>query len=638
MVKGGRELQRSPEHLEAVAKGMNQLVEELVQQQQSDGRWIFCFESGAMTDAYMLLLYEIFGTGRPEYREGMAQRLLSLSDHGIWRAYPDEKEGSASATMEASVALVAAGFKEASDPLIQNSQAFVREQGGIDGVGSLTKVAMILTGLHKWPENAQIPIKILLLPRWFPINFFDFVGFTRAHIAPILLASHRKFSVRLPRGPQDLTQWIGAGGIREHGETSALEQKIEELLPHLNLSVSGGRRDRLVEERGLRFILDRIEPDGTLYSYFSTTFLMFFALMAMGYRRNHPILQRALNGLERFYLPVKGGLHLQETSSTVWDTALISYALQEAGMTAEDPVIQKAGSYLLSRQQTRLGDWALRNHGVAPGGWGFSDINTINPDVDDTSYNLRALGPWARKNAQVYPAWARGARWELSMQNRDGGWSAFEKNTDKKWPKILLPKSDAQTVWTDPSTADLTGRTLEWIGNHLGWKRGHPVVDRAASFLMKEQEPNGSWFGRWGITYIYGTWAALTGLSSVGFRQGHPTIDKGIQWLLSVQQEDGGWGESCASDVEQKYIPLQMSTPVQTAWAVDALIQLHEAPTPALEAGIRRLLQLCEHPGEEAEYPTGGGLSGQFYIHYHSYRYVWPLTALSHYRRKYGGK
>ncbi|EGK14829.1 prenyltransferase/squalene oxidase repeat-containing protein [Kroppenstedtia eburnea] len=632
-------MQRSPEHLQAAANGANQMIGELTRQQQTDGRWIFCFESGVMSDAYMLLLYEIFGTGRREYREGMAQRLLSLSDNGIWRSYPDEKGGSVTATLEASIALVAAGYKELSDPLIQNSQAFVREQGGMAAAGSLTRVAMILTGLHRWPDNSQIPIKLFLLPWWFPINFFDFVGFTRVHVAPILLASNRKFSVRLPRGPRDLALWNGEGGTSHDSARSVqLEGKIDEFLPHLRLSASGGRLDRLVEERGLRFILDRIEPDGTLYSYFSTTFLMIFALMAMGYRRDHPVILRAISGLERFYLPVKGGLHLQETTSTVWDTALISYALQEAGMTADDPVIQKAGGYLLSRQQTRLGDWALRNPGVAPGGWGFSDINTINPDVDDTSYNLRALGPLARMNRQVYQSWARGARWELSMQNRDGGWSAFEKNTDKKWPKILLPKSDAQTVWTDPSTADLTGRTLEWVGNHLGWKRGHPVVDRAASFLVKNQEPDGSWFGRWGINYIYGTWAALTGLTSVGFRRGHPAIDKGVQWLLSVQHEDGGWGESCNSDVVRKYVPLKMSTPVQTAWAVDALVAVHDAPTPAIEAGVHRLLQLCEHPGEPAEYPTGGGLSGQFYIYYHSYRYVWPLTALSHYRRKYAEK
>lgn len=590
-----------------------------------------------MTDAYMLLLYEILGIGRKEIREGLAQRLLSLSDNGIWKLYSDEKEGNVSATMEASLALVAAGFKELSDPLIRNSQAFVREQGGMEAAGSLTKVMLTLTGLNGWPHHAQVPVKLFLLPWWFPISFFDFVGFTRAHVAPILLASHRQFSIRLPRGPVDVTPWIGESGTGKRSVTLAeLERKIDELLPRM--SISGSGLDRLAEEQGLRFIVNRVESDGTLYSYFSTTFLMIFGLMAVGYRRDHPFLLQAIKGVERFLFPVEGGLHLQETTSTVWDTALISYALQESGMTADDPVIRKAGRYLLSRQQVRYGDWALRNPGVPPGGWGFSDINTINPDLDDTSYSLRALGSWAKVDSRVRQAWDQGARWALSMQNRDGGWSAFEKNTDKKWPKLLLPAMDAQTVWTDPSSIDLTGRMLEWIGNHLGWKRGHPTVERAVRFLVKGQESDGSWFGRWGIAYIYGTWAALTGLSAVGYQKGHTFVDRGVRWLLSVQNADGGWGESCRSDVIRNYVPLKVSTAVQTAWAVDALVAVHDSTTPSIEAGVRRLLELCEDPGETVKYPTGGGLSGQFYIHYHSYRYIWPLIALSHYREKYEKK
>ncbi|EGK14830.1 squalene--hopene cyclase, partial [Desmospora sp. 8437] len=341
------------EHLQAASERMHQLVEELTRQQQADGRWIFCFESGPMTDAYMLLLYEIFGTGKKEFREGIAGRLLSLSDNGIWRLYPDEKKGSISATMEASFALVAAGFKDPSDPLIQNSQAFVREQGGVAATGSLTKVMLTLVGQFNWPDlEPQVPIKVFLLPWWFPISFFDFVGFTRCHAAPIVLASHRKFSRRLPRGPRNVTPWNGEAGGRDVTPFTGLERKIDELLPYPPPSISGGGMDQLAEERGIRFILDRVEPDGTLYSYFSTTFLMIFSLMAVGYPRNHPVLQRAMSGLEGFLYPVKGGLHLQETTSAVWDTALITYALQEAGVPADTAVIRKGCNYLLSRQHS----------------------------------------------------------------------------------------------------------------------------------------------------------------------------------------------------------------------------------------------------------------------------------------------
>ncbi|SMO37417.1 terpene cyclase/mutase family protein [Melghirimyces algeriensis] len=625
-----------PEQIRGVSQAIDHLVQELIEKQQKDGRWTFCFESGPMTDSYMLLLYEILGLGKSEIREGLAERILSLSDQGVWKLYSDEKDGNVSATMESSLALVATGFKDPSDPVIKKSQNFVREQGGIDAMGSLTKVMLTLTGYNGWPHHAQVPVKIFLLPWWFPISFFDFVGFTRVHVAPILLASHREFTLKLPRGPVDATAWTGTRPeeVKRKEPLRDLEQKIHQLLPHA--TVNGNDLSRLAEKRGLRFILTRRESDGTLYSYFSSTFLMVFGLMALGYPRNHPVIVQAINGLEHFLMPVKGGLHLQETTSTVWDTALISYALQEAGVSAQHPAIQKGVRYLLSRQHVRYGDWALRNPGESPGGWGFSDINTMNPDLDDTSYSLRALGPSTRMDYQIFESWNRGGRWALSMQNRDGGWSAFEKNTDKKWPKVLLPATDARTVWTDPSTNDLTGRMLEWIGNHLGWKQGHPVVDRAVRFLLRNQESDGSWFGRWGIAYIYGTWAALTGLTAVELKHRDDSIRRGVDWLLSIQNKDGGWGESCESDVQRKYIPLNRSILVQTAWAVDALVAVYDRPVPALEAGVFRLLEMVKNMDSLEKYPTGGGLAGQFYIYYHSYPYIWPLVALSHYQKKFG--
>ncbi|GGE18508.1 sporulenol synthase [Marinithermofilum abyssi] len=625
-------------HIDGIRREIDRLCRELIRRQGSDGRWSFCFESGPMTDAYMILLYRLFGWKREERVAQLARRLQRIGEKdGVWKLYPDEPEGNISATVEAAVGLMYAGVFQPDDPRVRQAREFVLSQGGLEKSGSLTKVMLTLIGLYDWSRHPRVPAELLLLPRWFPINFFDFVGFTRVHVAPILLASNRRFSCRLSGPKPDLDTWslnkptpadISSQTVRLHEEVEVLLRARKERRGWLH---------QVAMSKGERFILERIEPDGTLYSYFSSTFLMIFGLMAMGYPKNHPVLQRAMNGLEQLAFSVGEEVHVQETSSTVWDTALITFALQRGGVPPGHPAIRRAAGYLFSRQHIRYGDWALRNPGVFPGGWGFFDINTINPDLDDTSAALRAVAPTVLLNPAAYAGnWNRGVNWLLSMQNRDGGWSAFEKNTDKSWPRRLLPFEDAHTVWTDPSINDLTGRTLEFLGNHLGWRAVHPAVQRAVRFLRAHQEKDGSWFGRWGVAYIYGTWAALTGMASVGYGLQDPAVSKGVRWLESIQNKDGGWGESCRSDVVRRYVPLGGSTPSQTAWALDALIAVYDRPTPAIEAGIGCLLDMGQKEGGWMTYPTGAGLSGGFYIHYHSYRYIWPLLALAHYRDKYG--
>ncbi|MDR6226844.1 squalene--hopene cyclase [Desmospora profundinema] len=622
--------------MDGVKEEIRRLTKFLISRQQPDGRWRFCFESGPMTDSYMILLYRLFGK-KTNAIHHLAQRIRSLGgDDGVWKLYADEKNGNLSATVESVISLLYAGAVKPNHPIVRRAREYVMSRGGIKQAGSLTKVMLSLIGLYDWSNHQEVPAEILLLPWWLPLSFFDFVGFTRVHVAPILLASDRRFSKRLPGPHVNFSDWMGKDASLSHllRKSEQLQYEVEVLLSRMPKKTGLLKAGAL--QRGERFILKRIEPDGTLYSYFSSTFLMVFGLMALGYSKRHPIFIRAIKGLERFLFPVKQGWHLQETTSTVWDTSLITFALQEAGLPPDHAAVRKGIYYLLRRQHTRYGDWALRNPGVLPGGWGFSDINTLNPDLDDTSASLRAIAPVFRRNPSTFErSWNRGVDWLLSMQNRDGGWSAFEKNTDKSWPRRLLPFEDAHTVWTDPSTNDLTGRTLEFVGKELGWKWDHPVVQKAAQFLERSQEANGSWFGRWGISYIYGTWAALTGLASAGYPRSHPTVEKGIRWLKSIQNKDGGWGESCRSDILRTYIPLRGSTPSQTAWALDALIAWHQKPTPEIDAGIRCLLDMAQKNGWFMRYPTGGGLSGEFYIHYHSYRYIWPLITLSHYRKKY---
>lgn len=274
---------------------------------------------------------------------------------------------------------------------------------------------------------------------------------------------------------------------------------------------------------------------------------------------------------------------------------------------------------------------------VKPGGWGFSESNSIHPDVDDTTAALRAITYSAAENPLVRQSWDRGLEWTLGMQNRDGGWPAFEKNKTKG---ILtsFPMDGAEAAAIDPSTPDLTGRTLEFLGSRAGMTKDHPQVKRGVQWLKLMQRDDGSWYGRWGVCYIYGTWAAITGMKATGVPSSDKHIQRAKAWLESIQHKDGGWGESCYSDQEKKYVPLSFSTPSQTAWALESLICIEDKPTPAIDLGIMALLELMNEEEDDSSktYPTGVGLPGNFYIHYHSYRWIWPLITLSRYQEKYG--
>ena len=354
----------------------------------------------------------------------------------------------------------------------------------------------------------------------------------------------------------------------------------------------------------------------------------------MGYPKNHPVIVKAIQGLKSLMYPLSAGLHLQNSTSTVWDTASLSYAMQVNLKIDTCKMLNKAQAYLLSRQHHHTSDWQLRNPHTEAGGWGFSDINTLTPDVDDTTAALRALAESAKARSSVLRAWQRGLNWLVSMQNSDGGWSAFERDTDKRILSALAVDG-AKATLTDPSSADLTGRTLEFLCNYAGYTLKHRAVERAVNWLLQHQEANGSWYGRWGVCYIYGTWAALTGLLAAGVDAGHPSIRRAVAWLLDKQNEDGGWGESCLSDTRHAYVPLGRSTISQTAWATDALIAVFSHTVPAIEQGVGFLVKEQHGCDWTNSYPTGGGLPGGFYIHFHSYNTVWTLLALGHYLQRF---
>ncbi|WP_085992242.1 squalene--hopene cyclase [Oceanobacillus senegalensis] len=624
---------------ENIEKEIARIVQTLKKDQTSDGSWDYAFETGISTDAYMIILLRTLEMEEEELIEALVQRILSKQEKdGSWKLFYDEKTGNLSATVEAYYALLYSGYLHEGNKEMQAARRIILSLGGLENVHMFTKIMLALTGQSKWPRFFPIPVEFILFPLAFPINLFDFSVYGRVNIVPIMILADKKYQKTTNRSP-DLSNLYRSSVTGENDDfnwnrgewrsfLSFLQKGIHHIvgLPAYIHSVS--------MQQAEKYMLDRIEPDGTLYSYFSSTFLMIFSLLSLGYQKNDPVIIRAVNGLKSMESQVDGHIHMQYTTANVWNTTLISYVMQDAGVSWQDPVIQKANNYLLTRQHHRYGDWMVHNPYSLPGGWGFSHVNTMNPDVDDTTAALRSIAELVHNDSVYQQAWDRGINWLFSMQNNDGGWPAFEKNVDKT---ILhhLPIEGAAFLLTDPSTADLTGRTLEFFGNFTNLSKNHPVIKNGVNWLVDHQEKDGSWYGRWGICYLYGTWAAITGMVSVGVSPQNTSIQRALKWLGDIQNSDGGWGESCKSDINQEYTPLGASTLTHTSWALDALIKASDQPTPEINAGVKFLLASSKKNDWTISYPKGQGMAGGFYIHYHSYRYIFPLLALNHYKKKF---
>ncbi|WHY22100.1 squalene--hopene cyclase [Paenibacillus sp. G2S3] len=624
--------------LSTVDHEIERLTAFLIDQQQQDGSWHFCFENGIVIDAYIIILFRILNVQNEALIRQLHDRILAEQQSaGFWQLYRDEEDGNLSTSVEAYYALLYSGYSKVKDAPILRAKHYIQSKGGIGKVTSiLTRVILAATGQSKWPlAISSIPLEVLLFPSYFPINYFEFSGYSRVHLTPMLIMADRRFTISTANAP-DLSDLIDTRFEEdEHASRGYLE--LQDVLQSGLKRLLGSPRHihEVSQAKAEQFMLQRIESDGTLYSYATSTILMVFALLALDYDQQHPLIKNAIDGLIAMQCRSEYKTTIQNSPSTIWDTALIAYALQEAQITDHHLTMKRAASYLLSRQQDKTADWSIHNPDTAPGGWGFSESNTINPDVDDTTAALRAIRSLSKTQPSFLESWNRGLNWVLSMQNKDGGWPAFEKNTNKE-TLTWLAIDGAKSAAIDPSEADLTGRTLEYLGNFAGLDTRNEFIERGVKWLIQHQEHDGSWYGRWGVCYIYGTWAAITGLQAVGMPTDHDTLQKGTNWLLSIQNSDGGWGESCHSDRLLKYVPLGESTPSQTAWALDALIAVQAEPTPAVDRGIQRLISSMNEIDWKSSYPTGAGLPGNFYSNYHSYRYIWPLLTLSHYRKKYG--
>ncbi|WP_075981737.1 squalene--hopene cyclase [Bacillus massilinigeriensis] len=618
---------------------MNEIVQKLRDNQSTNGSWGYPFETGISTDAYMIILLRTLEIHDEELIKELSKRILSKQgENGSWKLFADEDgEGNITSTVEAYYALSYSGYYNQTDDRLRKAKDFILSNGGLRKAHMFAKIMLALTGQYRWPSFFPVPVEVILLPTSFPINFYDFSVYGRANLTPLMILASKKFQIKTKKSPDlsdlivhreedDFFHWRDTQGVRKLFRL--LETGIKNII-----GLPQAIHSKAIH-RAKEYMLNHLEKDGTLYSYYSATFLMIFALLSLGHPKNDPIIIRAVDGLKAMKCSIHGHPHMQYTTAHVWNTSLISFCLQNAGLPSNDPMIEKAHQYLLTRQHNRFGDWSIHNPGVLPGGFGFSDINTINPDIDDTTASLRSIFRQKSSHPLYRDAWKKGLKWLYTMQNDDGGWPSFEKNVDKRFLN-QLPIEGGKFLLLDSSSSDLTGRTLEFIGTYTKLSKDHTIIRRGVQWLLKNQELDGSWYGRWGICYIYGTWSAVTGLRSVGLSSTHPSIQKAVNWLKNIQNDDGGWGESCKSDIYNSYIPLGSSHLTQTAWSLDALISASNVVTSEIEKGVSFLLNNIHRDEWMDSYPVGQGMGGGFYIHYHSYRYIYPLLALSNYKNKF---
>ncbi|WP_327294182.1 squalene--hopene cyclase [Streptomyces sp. NBC_01197] len=617
---------------DAAERAAERSVAYLLEAQDAQGWWKGDLETNVTMDAEDLLLRQFLGIQdeRTTKAAGQFIRGEQRAD-GTWATF-FEGPGELSTTIEAYVALRLAG-DEPDAPHMALASAFIRANGGVAASRVFTRIWLALFGWWKWDDLPELPPEMIFLPKWFPLNIYDFGCWARQTIVPLTVVSAKRPVRPAPfpldelhtdpadpnpaKRPAPLVSWDGAF------------QHLDKAL-HIYHKVAPRRLRKVAMNAAARWIIERQENDGCWGGIQPPAVYSVIALHLLGYDIDHPVLRAGLESLDRFAIWREDGARMIEAcQSPVWDTCLATIALADAGLSPDHPALVRAAEWMLDEEIDRPGDWAVRRPGLAPGGWAFEFHNDNYPDIDDTAEVALALRRVRLPDpARLEGAIARGVRWNLGMQSKDGGWGAFDADNTSPFPN-RLPFCDFGEV-IDPPSADVTGHVVEMLA--VEGKAHDPRTRRGIEWLLAEQEATGAWFGRWGVNYIYGTGSVVPALTAAGLPASHPAIRRAVSWLESVQNEDGGWGEDLRSYKDEEWIGHGASTPSQTAWALLALLAAGERENKAVERGVTWLTETQRQDGAWDEpYFTGTGFPWDFSINYNLYRQVFPLTALGRY-------
>ncbi len=617
--------------------------ENLLGLQRPEGYWIgeLMVDSTLVSD--MVAYHHWNGKIDAEWQRKAVNHIFSMQlPDGGWNIYsggPVE----VSATIKAYLALKLSGVS-VTDPRMLEAREVALHLGGVPRMNTFSKLYLALLGLYPWEYVPTIPCEVLLLGKWFHVNFWDMSNWSRAMLVPLAIINHFKPTRRVD---VDLDELYPEGF---HERDLALAPDPERLswrnfflwLDRLHKFAEWFAEHKIHPFRKMalkkceNWMIERFEGSDGLGAIFPAMLNSLIALQALGYPDNHPQVVRATHELKKLEHETADSVRIEPCFSPVWDTAIAAICLHESGISENHPSLKKAAEWLMEREIRFRGDWHHKNpvplDVIEPSGWVFEFNNKWNPDVDDTVMVLLALRKIPTNNpAKRDECFQRGLKWMLTFQCKDGGWASFDRDCTKN---ILekVPFADHNAM-LDPECADITARILELLG-YEGWKTDNPQVQEALQFLREYQEPDGSWYGRWGVNYIYGTWQVLRGLRSLNYDMSKPWLLRARGWLERVQHDDGGWGERCNTYDDPVFKGRGPSTASQTAWAVMGLCAFDDPENPALKRGIEYLIRTQNPDGSWTENETTGtGFPKVFYLKYDMYRNTWPLLAFATYRK-----
>ena len=606
----------------------------LLDRQHAEGYWVAELQGGTILETEYAIYLHYMGWGNPETYRLLANYVLTQqNEEGGWGIYPGGPTD-ISDTVKAYLLLRLAGESSDSPPM-RRIREVILKHGGIVKVNSFTKIYLALIGEFPWEGAPAIPPELILFPKKFYYSIYSMSAWSRTMLVPLSIVDTFKLTRPLPFTVDEL--YVGGrenADVRLPWDSRALSWhnfflawtsvirawRKQPVHPFRNLAI------RKCHE----WLLARLEHSDGLGTIFPAMVNSLFALTALGYPVDHPLILREKKELERFMIREGNTLRLQPCFSPVWDTAWTAVALKQAGLEATHPALINAAEWLLSKETTVIGDWAIKNPQPEPAGWYFEFRNEWYPDVDDTLMVVRALNMIDVPNrAELARAVERGVNWLMGMQCRGGGWASFDKDNDR-YLYTQVPFADHNAM-IDPPTTDITGRMLECLAE-LEYTADSLVARRAIEFIRRDQCVDGSWFGRWGCNYLHGTWQALVGLAAIGEDLNQSYVQRAVRWLKSVQNEDGGWGETPESYRDPHLKGQGPSAASQTAWALLGLIAAGETRSRSVRLGIEWLLEQQKQDGsfDEKEW-TGTGFPKVFYLRYHYYCAYFPLMAFSAY-------
>ena len=630
-----REMMPQSAGLTGLADGIGRARRALLDRQRPDGHWAFELEADATIPAeYILLRHYLDEIDEAEERRIAGYLRATQGSHGGWPLF----HGGAidlSATVKAYFALKAVGEPVDSD-VMARARAAILAQGGAERSNVFTRILLALFGAVPWHAVPVMPVEIMLLPRWFPFHLDKISYWSRTVIVPLLVLMALRPRARNPRGiaiaelfrtpPDQIGDWLS------HADRSVwgvLFANLDRILRLAEPRFPRGARNRAVAA-ALAFVEERLNGEdglGAIYPAMANAVMMYEAL---GYPKDHPSLLTAKRAIRKLLVDNGAQAYCQPCLSPVWDTGLAAHALLEAGGEGVETAVRRGLDWLVGRQVLDLaGDWAARRPGLRPGGWAFQYANPHYPDLDDTAVVALALDRCDRERYR--PAIERATEWILGMQSRNGGWGAFDADNTYFYLNHI-PFADHGAL-LDPPTSDVTARCVGLLAQ-LGFAGSHAAMAGALGFLKSEQEADGSWFGRWGTNYVYGTWSVLCALNAAGIEPAAPEVRAAVDWLLARQRPDGGWGEDGASYWDGAPAGMgKASTASQTAWALLGLMAAGEVAHPAVGRGVAWLLATQQPHGLwDENWYTAVGFPRVFYLRYHGYRAFFPLWALARYR------